>query len=82
MEEKRTIHNWAARLSAKDEPLTLAEAQTLAQIGTADRLLELLTALQDIQMRLTRLERYVAAKAPDYQREAQKILTEHRDGSA
>ena len=66
MEQQRTIHNWAARLSAKDEPLTLAEAHLLASISTADRLVELLTAFQDIQMRLMRLETYIAAHIPDY----------------
>lgn len=73
MDEKRTIHNWAARLSAKEEPLTLQEAQTLAAISCSDRLLECLTALQDVQMRLTRLERFVARTIPDYDRAAQAL---------
>lgn len=72
MEGARTIHNWAARLSAKDEALTLAEAQTYAAIATADRLVELLTAFQDIQMRLTRLELYMSAKAPGYEQEVSR----------
>lgn len=82
MEEKRTIKNWAARLSAPDEPLTLAEAQTLASISCADRLLECLTALQDLQMRLTRLELFVAAIAPDYEKSSRAVRPMLVDGTA
>lgn len=66
MDEKRTIHNWAARLSMEDEPLTLQEAQAFAMVSASDRLVECRTALQDMQMRLTRLELYIAAHFHDY----------------
>jgi hypothetical protein len=53
--EKRPIKAWASRLSGEGEPLTMQEAHLLAQIAATDRLLECLTALQDLQMRLTRI---------------------------
>jgi hypothetical protein len=46
----------------------LAEAQALAAMAATDKLLEALTALQDIQMRLTRLELYAQQVAPEYER--------------
>lgn len=65
-EERRTIKSWAHRLSSPDEPLTREEAQLLATIAGTDRLLELVTAMQDIQMRLCRLEAYIAPRVPGY----------------
>ena len=55
-EDRRTIQNWAARLSAKDEPLTMAEAQLLASISAADRLVEIQGRVEDQAERLRRLE--------------------------
>ena len=66
MDEKRTMPNWAARLSMQDELLTLAEAQTFASILMADRLQFLLASSEDIQMRLTRLEMFMASAVPGY----------------
>lgn len=65
-DERRPIKAWASRLSGEGEPLTMAEAQLLAQIAATDRLLECLTALQDIQMRLHRIELFMAANVPGY----------------
>lgn len=73
--ERRTIRNWAARLSAQDEPLTLEEAQLLAAISASDRLLEVRDALQDVQMRLTRMECFLAAAVPGYDQAARRALT-------
>jgi hypothetical protein len=73
-EDRRTIKNWAARLSAPDEQLTLEEARTLAAIAATDRLLEMLTSLQDIQMRLTRIELFVAATIPGYDAGTQALV--------
>jgi hypothetical protein len=64
--ERHSIKSWAARLSADAEALTLAEAHALAAIAAADRLLELRDAVSDVQMRLTRLELYLAATVPGY----------------
>jgi hypothetical protein len=64
--ERRTMRGWAARLSAPDEPLTLAEARTLAAIAQADRLVELREAIADLRARMTRLELYLAATVPGY----------------
>lgn len=64
--ENRTIKNWAHRLSGEGETLTLAEAHLLASIAATDRLLECVTALQDVQMRLTRIEMWMEATLPQY----------------
>lgn len=58
------MRNWAARLSAPDEPLTLEEARALAAIAAADRLLEVRDTLSDVQARLTRLELFLGAVSP------------------
>lgn len=68
------MKNWAARLSAPDEPLTLEEARTLAAIATADRALETRDVLQDVQMRLTRLELFLAATTPGYDGTTQALV--------
>jgi hypothetical protein len=64
--EKRTIKNWAARLSMQDELLTLEEAQAFAQIVQADRLLETRDMISDIQIRIMRLEQFIAGTLPGY----------------
>jgi hypothetical protein len=64
--ERHSIKAWAARLSADGEALTLEEAQLLAAIAAADRLLEMRDAVSDVQARLTRLELYLAATVPGY----------------
>lgn len=69
-EERRPIRAWASRLGGEGEPLTLEEAGLLAQIAATDRLLECLTALQDMQMRLIRLERFVTVAVPGYDQAA------------
>lgn len=72
--DRRTIKNWAARLSAPDEPLTLEETRTLAAISTADRQLECLIALQNIQARLTRLELWAVANIPGYDAQTRALM--------
>lgn len=72
-EERRTIKNWGARLSAADEPLTLTEAQAFATMSTSDLLLEIRNALQDIQCRLTRLEIFVGSTVPDYDARTRRL---------
>lgn len=71
--DRRTVKDWAAELSAADEPLSLDEVQALAAIAQSDRLLELLTAVQDVQIRLTRLELYLLATAPGYDRTTREL---------
>jgi hypothetical protein len=78
-DERRPIEAWASRLGGKGEPLTMPEAQLLAQIAATDRALEMLTALQDVQMRLTRLESFVAATVPGYD-QAASVLVKHALG--
>lgn len=66
-----------------DEPLTLEEARTLAAISSADRQLETRDILQDIQVRLTRLELFIAATVPGYdpatQALARRVLAERSE---
>ncbi|MGE3272683.1 MAG: hypothetical protein AB7P40_28345 [Chloroflexota bacterium] len=73
-DERRTMKGWAHRLSAPDEPLTLEEARTLAAIAAADRALESRDVLQDVQMRLTRLELFIAATTPGYDETTQALV--------
>lgn len=73
-DERRTIKNWGARLGAPDEMLTFDEAQMLASLVTCDRLAEILTALQDIQARLTRMELFIARTFPAYDQENTRML--------
>lgn len=82
-DDRRTMKNIAARLSAPDEPLTLEEARTLAAIASADRQLEIRDILQDIQMRLTRMELFLAATIPGYDQGTMalaKALAERTNG--
>lgn len=82
-EDRRTIKGWAARLSVADEQLTLEEAQALASIAQADRLLEIRDVLQDIQSRLSRMELWMAATIPGYDQQTQalsKVLAERANG--
>jgi len=72
-EDRRTIRNWASRLSAADEPLSLEEASLLAAISANDRLVELLGAMQDVQVRLTRLEVFAAATIPGYDEQTRSL---------
>lgn len=78
MTQKRTLHGWGAALSIKDEPLTLAEAQALASLMAADRLMECLAALQNVEARLTRLELYVRSRDPEYDGRTHLALTNGR----
>ena len=73
-EERHPIKSWARRLSGESEPLTLQEAHALAAIAQTDRSLEMLTVLQDIQARLTRLEIFVANMVPEYDDYARREL--------
>jgi hypothetical protein len=72
--ETHTIKGWGARLSLDGEALTLEEARTYAAMSTADRTLEMLTKLTDIQMRLQRLETFVALVFPKYDAGTTAIL--------
>ncbi len=67
MSDTKTMKAWAHLLSAPDAQLTLEEARTLAQIAGTDRLLECLTALTDVQSRLTRMELFIAETFPAYE---------------
>jgi hypothetical protein len=70
--ERRTAKNWGARLSMPDEPLSLDEMRTYAAMSTADRTLEMLTKLTDLQMRLQRIEMYLEDALPGYAQHAER----------
>jgi len=80
-EDRRTIRNWASRLSAADEPLSLEEASLLAAISANDRLVELLGAMQDVQVRLTRLEVFAAATIPGYDEQTRSLAKALANGN-
>lgn len=72
--DRRPIRSWGTRLGGDGEPLSLAEAQLLATMATADNTKEVLTVLQDIQGRLVRMELYLSLYAPGYNDSASRIL--------
>jgi patatin-like phospholipase/acyl hydrolase len=64
--EKHSMKGWGARYADMDEPRTLDEAQAWAAMATADRMLDILTVLQTIEMRLGRIEVWLEETAPGY----------------
>ena len=64
--EKHSMAGWGKRVADFDEPRTQEEAAFTAQIIMADRLLEILTTLQNIQTRLFRLESWLEEYMPGY----------------
>lgn len=79
-EERRTIKAWVHKLGEPDGALTLAELEAYMHISAQDRLVEMRDLLQDLHMRLLRLETYVDAKAGDYTPTIRKAL--HAGGEA
>jgi hypothetical protein len=65
-EQRRTIQGWAAVLSVQGEALTMDEARLWAALATYDRTVELLTACQDVQMRIQRIETFLGVSVPAY----------------
>lgn len=64
--EKHTIEGWQARLNVQGEQVTREEAMLL-HLGHQNYRLELLvTALEDIQMRVTRMELFLQSIVPNY----------------
>jgi len=66
--ERLTMKGWGQKLSAEDVPQTLEEAQLTAMIVTSDRLLQIMTTLENLQDRIARLELWIAETSPSYQR--------------
>lgn len=65
--ERHGMKGWGSKLGADmQEPKTMEEAQLLATMTINDKLYEMVTILQDLQARLTRLEVYVEERAPGY----------------
>lgn len=66
MADRRTIEGWGAILNVPGEPLAMDEAMLL-NLGHMNARLEVaVTALQDMQARLTRIELFLAASVPGY----------------
>lgn len=69
-EVRRTIESWGAHLNIEGEPLTMEEA-TLLHLGHLNaRLDRTMNALEDIQHRMIRIELYMQATIPDYERKS------------
>ena len=66
MAERRTIQNWGAHLNVEGEPLTIEQAMLLHLGHQNSRLQQLINLMQDMQMRLTRIELYMQATLPNY----------------
>lgn len=64
--ERHSMKGWGARFSDWDEPRSLEEAAVMAQLATADRMLDCMTKLEDIMLRLARLERFMHEFVPGY----------------
>ena len=66
MAERFTIDRWGARLNLEGEELTIEQAMLLS-LGHLNARLEMaVTALQDMQMRLHRMELFVEETIPGY----------------
>jgi hypothetical protein len=80
--ERHGMKGWGMRLGADmQEPKTMEEAQLLATMTINDKLYEMVTILQDLQARLTRLEVFVEETIPAYSRTSayQVSPTDDRD---
>lgn len=64
--ERLTMKGWGQRLSAEDIPQTLSEAQLTALIVCSDRLLQMATALDNLQDRIARIEIWIEQTSPSY----------------
>ena len=64
--ERHSLKGWGARYADWDQPITLDEAQALAQFAMMDRLLDCVTHLEDITLRLAHIERWLSETAPGY----------------
>lgn len=64
--ERHTMKGWGMKFADWNEPRTLEEAQATAQLATTDRMLECMTHLEDIMLRLARLERFLHDYVPGY----------------
>jgi hypothetical protein len=73
MADRRTIEGWGAILNVPGEPLAMDQAMLL-NLGHMNARLEIaVTALQDMQARLTRIELFLKATIPGYDDHARRI---------
>lgn len=72
--ERHSMKGWGARFADWNEPRTLEEAQTMATLAIADRLLECSTSLEDLKLRLARIELWLETNVPSYR----QSLHEHK----
>ena len=66
-DEQHGMPGWGKRIADFDEPRTMPEAAFTAQMMAADRLLEVVTLLQTLEARLSRIESWMEMTLPGYQ---------------
>jgi hypothetical protein len=72
MAERRTIENWGAHLNVEGEPLTMEEAMLLNLGHLNARFSLMIEHLEDMRMRLTRIELYLSENVPGYDAQTQR----------
>lgn len=70
MAERRTIESWGSHLNIEGEPLDISEAMLLHLGHLNARLSLMIEHLEDMRMRLTRLELVVRTLVPNYDERA------------
>jgi len=60
------MKGWGAKFADWNEPRTIEETQVMAQLAIADRLLECATSLEDLKLRLARIELWLETNVPSY----------------
>ena len=66
--ERHSMKGWGLRYGDLAEPRSRDEAHFTAVLAQTDLLREILTSLQDIQLRMTRIEVWIEENAPGYTR--------------
>jgi hypothetical protein len=81
MADRRTIEGWGAILNVPGEPLAMDQAMLL-NLGHMNARLEVaVTALQDMQARLTRIELFLKATIPGYDDQARQAVFALAEGA-
>jgi hypothetical protein len=74
MTDRHPIENWGERLNIKGEELTIEQAMLLSLGHLNARMEKMLDHLEDMRVRLTRLELCVRTLVPDYDERTQPAV--------